>query len=275
MTPKPKKPKKPKPFNPNHFRKFLRQVFPSLKMWAADLPGWLRRGPSPPWGLHLAVGPQGCGKTLFTTIYAADLRRQFGDRIAIVSNYGHQLADYSAPTAADLIRLVLTERADRRPLIVLVDEIATWWSSTNWNDVPQDVIGLIAQQRKRRICLLATVQNYRRLALAIREQTRYVWTPRLWLGGRLLAAARYPGMRYSTWYERSSGFGEQEKLGPASATLWFAVRDSDRDQYDTTEVIRAALKAADEAPKNGRRRKTSPPPKGGENKLPVPEVLTG
>lgn len=118
-------------------------------------------------GLRLYCGRQGAGKTI-GLVYDLERYRRKYPRAKIYTNFGyiHQTAPLSSLN--DLINPDFKNGTDG--VIFAIDEIQNEFSCANSKDFPESLLSQITQQRKQRVCILATSQVFTRVAKPLREQ---------------------------------------------------------------------------------------------------------
>jgi len=117
------------------------------------------------------VGLPGSGKTYILTMRAF---RAMAKGIHVFANYHLKGALYF-DSWADLISLTEDLRRERFKSLICIDEVNLWAPSRFWQKIPEGVLYLWAQTRKRKIDVLWSSQSEKRVDTVIREVTNYVW----------------------------------------------------------------------------------------------------
>lgn len=161
-------------------RKFFFKL-PSFFYWVAkDIMYYKKHGRGfNQYGLRMFCGRQGGGKTV-GMVWLLEQWRQKYPNLKIYTNI-----DYSNQTGKltgwnDLLNPKLRNGTDG--VVFAIDEIQNEFSSASWKDFPESILSEITQQRKQRICILATSQVFTRVAKPLREQCYQVIECRTFLG---------------------------------------------------------------------------------------------
>lgn len=121
--------------------------------------------PFAPYGLKMFCGRQGSGKTIGMVWYLDQIRRKYPNaHIYTNFDYVHQTAPLES--LPDLLEL----RNGEDGVVFALDEIQNEFSSAASKDFPETLLSEITQQRKQRICILASSQVFTRVAKPLREQ---------------------------------------------------------------------------------------------------------
>lgn len=119
------------------------------------------------YGLRMFCGRQGGGKTV-GMIYTLEQFRKKYPKLKIYTNIDYKYQDDQLHSWEDLLNPDLRNGEDG--VVFAIDEIQNEFSSTAWKDFPESILSEITQQRKQRICILATSQIFTRVAKPLREQ---------------------------------------------------------------------------------------------------------
>jgi len=117
------------------------------------------------YGFTIFCGRQGAGKTVSMVEYLIRMRRKYPDCI-IVTNFSFKYANQQMTDWKDFFEI----RNGTDGVIFALDEIHSEYSNASWKDFPEALLSEISQQRKQRIKIVATSQQYSRVAKQIREQ---------------------------------------------------------------------------------------------------------
>lgn len=173
-------------------------------------------------GINLACGEQGSGKTI-TLIYILEkLRKKYPDLI-INTNMYYKYATNELDSILDIIKY----NNGKKGVVNAVDELQTMLSSSDSKNVPPFVINEVCQQRKQKKCLFGTAQVFSRVAKPIREQVGKVYLPKTFLN--CLTFVRVTKAEY---YNEEKG-----KFKKYTDFFFFVHTKELRELYDTYERI--------------------------------------
>ena len=119
------------------------------------------------YGLRLYCGRQGAGKTI-GLVYDLERYRKRYPRAKIYTNFGYKHQTAQLTSLNDLLNPSLKNGTDG--VIFAIDEIQNEFSCANSKDFPETLLSQVTQQRKQRVCILATSQVFTRVAKPLREQ---------------------------------------------------------------------------------------------------------
>lgn len=119
------------------------------------------------YGLRLYCGRQGAGKTI-GLVYDLERYRKRYPRVKIYTNFGYKHQTAPLTSLNDLLNPSLKNGTDG--VIFAIDEIQNEFSCANSKDFPETLLSQVTQQRKQRVCILATSQVFTRVAKPLREQ---------------------------------------------------------------------------------------------------------
>lgn len=183
------------------------------------------------YGIDMYVAMFGKGKTLSMTHRAKEIYRQYGDKVRFFSNYHlngipyipltnfNQLVDLGSEEDDDEQRYVGT--------VVLIDEISSVLSHRNFASFPLELLSMLCQQRKRKICILCSAQRFFMVDKIWRGiTTNVIICNKIW---RLVH-----NTYFDAWeYENATTASILQRLGH----LWWFCQDADYNAYDTSEMI--------------------------------------
>lgn len=224
-------------------RKFLFSL-PSLVYW------WIQdfknRDPNlfKLYGLRLYCGRQGSGKTIGMVHDLEEYRRKY-PKVKIYTNFGYRAQTAPLKSLNDLIDSSLLNGTDG--VIFALDEIQNEFSSSASKDFPESLLSQITQQRKQRICILASSQVFTRIAKPLREQS-FVVVDCKTLGGRYTKLKYIDADDYITYAENPTP-KKRLKLKKKGVKV-FVQTDALRSCYDSYELIRR-LSRVGFSPKSG------------------------
>jgi hypothetical protein len=184
------------------------------------------------YGIHGYVGLYGQGKTIALTQYAYNLRKKYGDKIYIASNYFLSFQDFAIEHWQQLL-----EDYDK-PIVFLYDEIQNDFNSRLYKDFPMVLVYILTQNRKgngKQICFsaqefTAVDKNFRDLTMTVNVCHTYF--------GRLTTVHRFSKRDYD---EYSSCVSSDKRMKVRSRNIWrFVQSDYIRSCYDSFKVLENA-----------------------------------
>lgn len=119
------------------------------------------------YGLRMYCGRQGSGKTMGIVHDLEEYRRKY-PKVKIYTNFGYSAQTAPLTSLNDLIDPNFLNGTDG--VIFAIDEIQNEFSCSTSKDFPETLLSQITQQRKQRICILASSQVFNRIAKPLREQ---------------------------------------------------------------------------------------------------------
>ncbi len=210
---------------------------PYIKQKYFDLFRWLlvdffdrdaHRGEFSEYGFTFYVGRQGAGKTISMVRYLELVKERY-PHCLIVTNFHYYRSDWIMSDWRDL----LTIRNGTDGIVFAIDEIHSEYDSSKWNDIPENLLSEISQQRKQRIKIVATAQFFTRVAKPLREQAATVVNCSTWLN-RLTKTREYDALEYATVIDNP--VVAKKKVKPLRKGS-FVQSDVLRRCYDTYEKI--------------------------------------
>ena len=107
------------------------------------------------YGIYGFFGLPGKGKTMCMSKYLDDMRKKYGDKIYIMTNYYYNKQDFIFKSWRDLLKEY------DKPLIVAWDEVQNEFNSRDFKSFPIALLTLLTQVRKKNgIQLLYTAQRW-------------------------------------------------------------------------------------------------------------------
>lgn len=183
------------------------------------------------YGLRLYTGRQGAGKTIGLVYDLERFRRKY-PKAKIYTNFGYKHQTASLTSLNDLIDPAFKNGTDG--VIFAIDEIQNEFSCANSKDFPESLLSQITQQRKQRVCILATSQVFTRVAKPLREQCFIVILCRTFFG-RYTQLKYYDADDYSEYSECPTR--EKRRKLHRKRFLTFVQTDALRDLYNSYELI--------------------------------------
>lgn len=184
------------------------------------------------YGLRLYTGRQGAGKTIGMVHDLERYRRRY-PHCKIYTNFGYHYQTAPLKSLNDLLNPKLKNGTDG--VIFAIDELQNEFSSAVSKDFPESLLSQITQQRKQRVCILATSQVFTRVAKPLREQTYIVIVCKTLFG-------RYTRLKY---YDAEDYIDYADSLNPKQRRKLhkkrydaFVQSDRIRTLYDSFELIK-------------------------------------
>lgn len=183
------------------------------------------------YGIWLYCGLYGQGKTVSLTHYLTQMRKKYGDRIYISTNYGFKGEDFPLLSWKEL----LTEYD--RPVIFGYDEIQNEFNSRDYKNFPYELVKLLTQNRKGNgKQIVGTAQRFGRVDKVIRELCTHVVECRT-LCGRWTFLKKYEIEEYEQWLSQKN-LNMKSKVMHTSSN--FVQTDALRDSYDSFQMLETA-----------------------------------
>lgn len=148
------------------FRKFFFKL-PSFFYWKFKDIKNFDRNYFKEYGLRMFCGRQGGGKTVGMVWILEQWKKKY-PKLKIYTNIDFALQDGKVSSWEDLLNSELRNGTDG--VVFAIDELQNEFSSAAWKDFPETILSEITQQRKQRMCILATSQVFTRVAKQLREQ---------------------------------------------------------------------------------------------------------
>lgn len=183
-----------------------------------------------PFGLKMFCGRQGAGKTIGMVWYLGLIRR-FYPKAIIYTNFDYKFQNGAINSLNDLLQI----RNGEDGVVFALDEIQNEFSCLSSKDFPESLLSQITQQRKQRVCILATSQIFMRVAKPLREQCFEVIDCRTFFG-RWTSLRCYDAEDYNCIVDRLNN--ETKFKLPKKWRSSFVQTDSLRDSFDTYSVVK-------------------------------------
>lgn len=184
------------------------------------------------YGIWLYCGLYGQGKTMALTEYLVRMRRKYGDKIYISTNYGFKGEDFPLETWKDL----LTEYD--RPVIFGYDEIQNEFNSRDYKNFPYELVKLLTQNRKGHgKQIVGTAQRFGRVDKTIRELCTHVIECRKSCFGRVTREKKYDVEDYE---QMLNTVDVMQKRKIPCTRYRFIQTDSLRGSYDSFKMLDTA-----------------------------------
>ena len=187
--------------------------------------------PFAPFGLKMFCGRQGSGKTVGMVWYLDQIRRKYPN-CHIYTNFDYAYQTKPLESLLDLLNL----RNGEDGVVFALDEIQNEFSSAVSKDFPESLLSEITQQRKQKVCILASSQVFTRVAKPLREQCYEVIECRTFFG-RWTRLKSYDGDDYCSIIDCYNP--EKKFKMPKKWVQSFIQTDELRASYDTyAKVLR-------------------------------------
>ena len=176
------------------------------------------------YGFHCFCGEQGSGKTISLVQRIVELKQKY-PRIKVLTNFDCEYADGTVENWRDI---VFTNNGVEG-IVIALDEIQNWFSTSESKDFPPEMLQEITQQRKQRKMILATSQRFQRMAKPLREQINYLYEPFTVFGCLTVVRVIKPFVNDDGQLDR--------KRSRKVRRYFFVHGDSVRNSYDTYQKI--------------------------------------
>lgn len=183
------------------------------------------------YGIWLLCGLYGGGKTMALSYYLTKMRKRYGNKIYISTNYGFKGEDFPINSWRDL----LTEYD--RPVIFGYDEIQNEFNSRDYKNFPYELVKLLTQNRKGHgKQIIGTAQRYVRVDKVIRELCTHVVECKT-LAGRWTRMRKYDVWDYEEMLHQTDVLKKHKVHSKRSS---FIQTDKLRDSYDSFQMLETA-----------------------------------
>lgn len=211
-------------------RRFLLSLPSLLYWWVCDIVHY-DKNIFREYGMRLYCGRQGSGKTI-GIVHDLELLRRRYPKVKIYTNFGYKAQTAPLQSLNDLLNKEFLNGTDG--VIFAIDEIQNEFSSATSKDFPESLLSTITQQRKQRICILASSQVFTRVSKPLREQS-YIVVDCKTIGGR------YTKLRYidaDDYIEYTNNPTPQKRLKLRPLRIeTFVQTDILRSCYNSYELI--------------------------------------
>lgn len=184
------------------------------------------------YGIYGYFGLPGKGKTMGLTWELERLRKKYGDKIYICTNYYYEHQDFPFTKWEQLLMQY------DKPLVVAWDEVQNEFTSRNFKNFPLELLTLLTQNRKGNgIRIMYSAQRYNRVDKVFRELTHRAYVCNTILG-------RLTKMRCYHWedYEQLNNITDinlKIKIRPIK-TYKFVQSDYIRNLYNSYKMLESA-----------------------------------
>lgn len=183
------------------------------------------------YGIWLFCGLYGQGKTVSLTEYLMRMKKKYGDRIYICTNYGFKGEDFPLTDWHQLLKEY------DKPIIFGYDEIQNEFSSRDYKNFPTQLVTMLTQNRKGNgKQIVGTAQRFGRVDKIIRELTSHVVECKTYFG-RWTTTKRYDVEDYEE-YLACTDIRKKRRIPKHRYT--FIQTDKMRDAYDSFKMLESA-----------------------------------
>lgn len=183
------------------------------------------------YGIWLYCGLYGGGKTMALSHYLSKMRKRYGNKIYISTNYGFKEEDFPLLSWKEL----LTEYD--RPVIFGYDEIQNEFNSHDYKNFPYELVRLLTQNRKGNgKQIVGTAQRFIRVDKVIRELCTHVVECHTLLG-RWTFLKKYDAEDYDEMLHQVDVVKKHKVPSRRSS---FVQNDKLRDSYDSFQMLESA-----------------------------------
>lgn len=184
------------------------------------------------YGIWLYCGLYGQGKTMALTEYLTRMRKKYGDKIYISTNYGFKYEDFPLNDWHDLLTTY------DKPVIFGYDEIQNEFNSRDYKNFPYELVKLLTQNRKGNgKQIVGTAQRFCRVDKTIRELCTHVIECRRSYFGRVTKLKKYDVDEYESMLAQTD---VMKKRKTPCSRYRFIQTDKLRDSYDTLQMLETA-----------------------------------
>lgn len=184
------------------------------------------------YGIWMFCGLYGQGKTMGLTEYLYRMRKKYGDKIYISTNYGFKYEDFPLKDWHDLL-----PEYDK-PVIFGYDEIQNEFNSRDYKNFPYELVKLLTQNRKGNgKQIVGTAQRFYRVDKTIRELCTHVIECKKAYFGRVTKTKKYDVEDYEQFLNEVDVM--RKRKIPCSRYL-FVQTDLLRDAYDSFQMLDSA-----------------------------------
>ncbi|MEK5234097.1 zonular occludens toxin domain-containing protein [Lysinibacillus sp. FSL K6-0232] len=207
---------------------FFIKFFKFIYLYFKDLIFLLRNGGIfKEYGVTMYCGQQGAGKTIAMTEYLERMRKRYPN-VMIITNYGyiHQTREFN--DWKDFFEI----RNGADGVIFAIDEIQNEFNNRSWKNFPEELMSEITQQRKQKVKIVCTAQEYLDVAVQLRRQSFFI-VDCFTFAERWVFTRCYKRRDYEKALNSTDGFSKVRKIYSKSF-----IQDAKlRSLYDTEKKI--------------------------------------
>lgn len=184
------------------------------------------------YGIYGYFGLPGRGKTMCMSWELNRLRKKYGDKIYICTNYCYNQEDFPFTSWKQLLKPY------DKPLVVAWDEVQNEFNSRDFKNFPVSLMTQLTQVRKGNgIQILYTSQRWHFVDKNFRSLSFGCWDCRTWFG-RFTFARRFSPDEYDDKCNQTSV--DKKSRIKAGATIWFIQSEKLRSCYDSYKMLETA-----------------------------------
>ena len=183
----------------------------------------------PYYGIHFYCGRQGSGKTYSMTHELEKIRKKY-PKCKIYTNYGYKYQNLPIYN----INMLTDEKYynGEDGVVFAIDEIQNLYQSSNINNVPPEILGVVTQLRKQKVYIICTSQVFTRVSKPLREQAFFI-TECKTVFHSLTICKKYNADEYISDLDRV------EKKSTPIKKYSIVHSNELRDTYDTYQLIKS------------------------------------
>lgn len=145
-------------------------VIDFLKYFIIDLiVNWGKEPEFDEYGVTIYVGDQGSGKSVSAVEYMERMKHKY-KRLKTCTNLGYEKQDYELLLWNDFMKY----SNGKDGMLFCWDEIHGDYNQNSWKDFPEELLSEISQQRKQKVKIICTAQNYGDIPIQIKRQCFWV-----------------------------------------------------------------------------------------------------
>ena len=184
------------------------------------------------YGIWLYCGLYGQGKTMALTEYLTRMRKKYGDKIYISTNYGFKDEDFPLTDWHDLLTTY------DKPIIFGYDEIQNEFNSRDYKNFPYELVKMLTQNRKGNgKQIVGTAQRFGRVDKTIRELCTHVVECKKAYFGRVTKTKKYDVEDYE---QMLNEIDVMKKRKVPCSRYKFIQTDALRNAYDSFQMLETA-----------------------------------
>lgn len=184
------------------------------------------------YGIYGFFGLPGKGKTMCMTKYLNDLRKKYGDKIYIMTNYFYKGQDIEFVSWKQLLLVY------DKPLVVAWDEVQNEFNSRDFKSFPIQLLSVLTQVRKGHgIQILYTAQRYHFVDKNFRSLTFGCYDCGTFFN-RFTFALKYDTVDYEEKVNQVD-FKKRKKIR-SNSHFSFIQTDKLRECYDSFKMLNSA-----------------------------------
>lgn len=181
------------------------------------------------WGIYGYFGLCGQGKTITMVKRLNDIRKKYGDKVLITTNFGYKNEDF------EFTDWILLTRKYDRPLIVAWDEVQNEFNSRKFKDFPISLLTVLTQNRKGSgIQIHYTSQRFDFVDKAFRELTNVCFDCKTYFGNYTVAK----GYDFQKFHQIDNV--EKKPICTDSISFFHSIKLY--ESYDTLKMLESAKK---------------------------------